>query len=429
MRIAIAGGGPVGAFLAIGLARRGHSVLVIDRDPGPPRSGDWTRVGVMQFDQPHGFRSGARLSLIHQLPDVYQALLTAGSRIGRLPQAPDESANIFCRRSVFESTLREAARRQEGVDWRTGHVDDVIIDGGIAGGLVVDGVGQLADVVVVATGKNSHLGDALRGPAEGGLCGFSSVSRSYRSRNPGDGCDLPVPSVVEGPDYLSMVMPSDSGHHSLLFTYPASNRDFRRLRDGLAFDRAAAAVPNLSPWRDPARYEPVSDPVVAGNLTNTYRHQGPARGVAPASGLFFIGDAVTTLNPAYGLYLSLAFPHAVHLMARLADPGSDFGQISAELDEWAEQHIYPWYLDHVRQDESILRRLTGGELDLAQPVTADVVCSAAAVDPTLMSLVGPYLALLAGPDILDGATPRVRRLLADGWRPIGSGPPSATVIG
>jgi hypothetical protein len=35
----------------------------------------------------------------------------------------------------------------------------------------------------------------------------------------------------------------------------------------------AAQIPNLAPWVDPARYQPITDPLPGGGLANTY-HSG-----------------------------------------------------------------------------------------------------------------------------------------------------------
>lgn len=422
MRIAIAGGGPVGTFLALGLARRGHRVTLVDRDPGPPASGTWRRAGVMQFNAPHGVLSRARRALLRELPDVYDALVSAGAQVRWLPHLPPETAIMFCRRSVLESGLRAAARSQPDLRWVSGHVDDVILDGGAAAGLAVDGGTVAADVVIVATGRNSRLGDALRGPVQGGPSGFSGVCGVYLCRDPGDACDLPVPAVAEGPGYTSMVMPSDAGHHSVLICYPAHDRRFAGLRDRDALRRAAGAIPNLAPWCDPQRFDPVLDVSVIANFPNTYRLQGPALGTPPARGLFFVGDAVATLNPENGLYLSLALPHAEHLLAALDEPQPDLGGVSASMDAWAERYIRPWYLDHVLQDEWMLRRFGGQQPDLGGRIPPDVIAAAADVDPSLLAFIGPYRALLAEPAILDHAQDRVRELLRGGWRPPSSGP-------
>ena len=56
MHVGIIGCGPTGLFLGAALARRGHRVTAVDRDPGPDPGGGWRRRGVMQFHHAHGFR-------------------------------------------------------------------------------------------------------------------------------------------------------------------------------------------------------------------------------------------------------------------------------------------------------------------------------------------------------------------------------------
>jgi 2-polyprenyl-6-methoxyphenol hydroxylase-like FAD-dependent oxidoreductase len=46
MRAVIVGAGPTGLYTAIALARRGHEIAVIDRDPGPGDDQWWDRRGV-----------------------------------------------------------------------------------------------------------------------------------------------------------------------------------------------------------------------------------------------------------------------------------------------------------------------------------------------------------------------------------------------
>jgi hypothetical protein len=95
------------------------------------------------------------------------------------------------------------------------------------------------------------------------------------------------------------------------------------------------------------------------------------------------------------------------------------------LDSWAEQHLRPWYLDHVRWDSTLLRRFDGLELDLSERIPSDVICAAAEVDESLKPYVGMYLGMATGPDILDAAEQRTRELLAEGWRPKTPGPTGA----
>jgi 2-polyprenyl-6-methoxyphenol hydroxylase-like FAD-dependent oxidoreductase len=379
----------------------------------------------MQFLHPHGWRAAVRHALQAELPDVYEALLAAGAEVRPMPGLPEPMHGMWCRRSVVERTLRTAARAEPRVEWVTGHVDRLLVDHGTARGLVVDGRPVRADVTVVATGRASRLGDELRGPVEGGSCGFSYISRMYRTRPGQPGCELAAPHYGPGPGYFTLVLPQDAGTHSLLISYPTAAAEFGALRTNAGFDRAVAAMPTLAPYADAERFAPLTDVLVGGNLTNTYRTQGPSLGRPPARGLYFLGDAVATLNPAAGRYLALALPHARQLIAALDGPEPDLAGASRALDEWAEEHIRPWFEDHVHWDRTMLHRFAGNELDLDERIPSDVICAAAAVEPSIGPLVGQYLGMLAPPAVLAPAETRVRALLAQGWRPEPVGPTAA----
>ena len=182
MRSVIVGAGPTGLYTAVALARRGHQVTAIDRDPGPDDDQQWDRKGVMQFHHPHFFRRQVAEALQAEMPEVWDGLLAAGAVPAVLPGQPSVPAGLHCRRLTFERVLREAAEAEPGVRLRTGHVDAVCAergrDTGIrAGGRLVD-----ADLVIDAGGRAGRLTRGLRGPAEGGDCGITYVSRQYQMR-------------------------------------------------------------------------------------------------------------------------------------------------------------------------------------------------------------------------------------------------------
>jgi 2-polyprenyl-6-methoxyphenol hydroxylase-like FAD-dependent oxidoreductase len=79
MRIAIIGAGPTALFLGTALARRGHHVTAVDRDPGPEPDGTWPRQGVMQFHHAHAFRPQSAQVLNAELPDAYERWVAAGA--------------------------------------------------------------------------------------------------------------------------------------------------------------------------------------------------------------------------------------------------------------------------------------------------------------------------------------------------------------
>src|SRR5690349_7096924 len=184
MRAAIVGAGPTGLFTAIALARRGHDVTVVDRDPGPTAAEAWHRRGVMQFHHPHGFRQQVVEAVRAEAPDVWDALLAAGAEPATMsvPGEPDRVVAVRCRRMVFERVLRHAAEAEPGVRLRVGHAEGVVPARGRAVGITVDGATVDADLVVDASGRSGRLGRGLRAPAERHDCGLAYVSRQYRLR-------------------------------------------------------------------------------------------------------------------------------------------------------------------------------------------------------------------------------------------------------
>jgi 2-polyprenyl-6-methoxyphenol hydroxylase-like FAD-dependent oxidoreductase len=75
-RIVVLGAGISGLFAGLVLARDGHEVTLLERDPAPVPDAperaweDWSRDGVGQFRQAHYLQPRGRAVLEQELPDV-----------------------------------------------------------------------------------------------------------------------------------------------------------------------------------------------------------------------------------------------------------------------------------------------------------------------------------------------------------------------
>ncbi len=425
MRVVIVGAGPTGLYTAVALARRGHQVTVIDRDPGPD-GGQWDRKGVMQFHHPHFFRQQVADALQAEMPEVWHGLLAAGAVPAILPGQPGVPAGLHCRRLTFERVLRAAAQAEPGVRLRTGHVDAVCGERGRVTGVRVSGRQVDADLVIDAGGRAGRLTRALRAPAEGGDCGIAYVSRQYQMR-PGAAAgpvNMPFGVMVAYPGYLAAVFIHDNRIISALIARASADRQLAALRTRAAFEAAARAVPALAAWTDPAQARPITPVLPGGRLYNSYQGQLDDAGRVALDGLIYAGDSVCTTNPAAGRGVTTSLLQVRQLIALLGEHGRDFTSCSLAFDQWCAGHIKPWFEDHVYWDADLIRRWSGQDIDLTRPLPPDLIIAAAQADPEIAKAAGPYQAMLAPPASLGAVQARARDLYAAGWRP--PAPPGPT---
>jgi 2-polyprenyl-6-methoxyphenol hydroxylase-like FAD-dependent oxidoreductase len=418
MRTLIVGSGPAGLLVGAALARRGHDVTAVDRDPGPTGAG-WVRRGVMQFEHAHGFRPQVPMTLQAEWPDALGSWLSLGAEPVEIPGPPGAHPvqSMRSRRSTFERALRLAAAKQPRLTVRTGHVDALVLDHGQVTGACVDGSFVEAELVVDASGRAGRLrssASSARGgdPDLDGDCGLAYVDRTYRLRTGADPGPLmsPIANVAELDGYQSLVFLHEAGHFSVVLVRPTDDAALKALRHETAFEAACRAIPALCEWTDPARAHPTSAVLVGGALRNVYRRQ---RGIP---GLVAVGDSVATTTPTRGRGIAMACMQVTALVA-LLDQGADPSTVAEPFGAWCDRHIEPWVADHIAIDGRTIRRWQGEDLDPDGPLTSDLIAAAAEADPRIGQHAAGYVAMTALPETLRPAEPWARAVYQAGWRP------------
>jgi 2-polyprenyl-6-methoxyphenol hydroxylase-like FAD-dependent oxidoreductase len=433
MRVSIIGAGPTGLFTAVALARRGHQVTVVDRDPGPAADGAWERRGVMQFHHPHGLRTQVVDALDAEIPEVRTALQAAGAVDTVLPAQdgrPPVAAGMQCRRSTFERVLRAATVAEPGVTMVTGHADEVLRAHGRAAGLRVDGRELPADLVLNAAGRNGRVAGDRRAPEIGADCGLSYVSRHYELRpgaEPGP-VNAPPGLIVRLDGYLAGVFLQDNRTMCALIARLSTDRPLADLRFQDAFDAAVRIIPGLAVWTAPDRTRPITPVLPGGHLRNTYRGQLDESGRVGLPGLIHVGDVVCTTNPTAGRGIATSLLQARRLVGLLGEH-TDVVDVTTAFDGWCTEFIRPWFDDHLAWDADEVRLWSGQDIDLSRPLSSGHIVAATEADPALMSTVGPYLMMDALPASLAAVEPRAHAIYAGGWRPtVPAGPTRADLV-
>ncbi len=422
MRVAIIGAGPAGLFVGAGLARRGHEVVAVERDPGPVPGGTWPRRGVMQFHHAHAFRQQVAAALEQELPEALRRWLAAGAEPAamRLPDGGEAAIGVRSRRETFERALRGAALDVPGLRVCRGHVEEVTRHRGRADGIRVDGVRLPADLVIDAAGRAGRVTRSLRSaPASGGPCGIAYVDRQYRLRPGAEPGPLvsPIAWQADLDGYQAILFLHERGIFSVLLVRPTAVPALAQLRHEAAFTAACLAIPGLADWVDPGRAEPVTPVLPGGPLFNSFRGQTGSDGRLALPGLIFVGDAVATTTPTFGRGVTTTLMQAGHLLRLLDEHGADSDTAAETFDAWCAEQIRPWVDDHVRMDDATRRRWAGQDVDLGRPLPSDLILAAAQADPGILGAVRGYLTMTELPSSLRAVEPRARALYASGWRP------------
>lgn len=441
-RVLVTGAGMGGLSAAMLLARDGHDVTVLERDPAPPpATGDeawdrWERKGINQFRMIHYFLPRFREVAEVELPEAVAALDADGvlrqnplvgmpeSVSGGLRDGDGRFEAMTGRRPMVEAALARTAEAMPNVTVCRGMavqgllVGDPLVEGvpHVVGVVTDAGQEMRADLVVDATGRRSALPALLE--AIGAVApdeeledsGFMYYGRYFRS---GDGSLPPaVGPLLQHYDSVSVLtLPADNGTWGLGLVTAGSDAPLRAAKDPDVWERVIASYPLVAHW---LQGEPLTGIQLMAKIEDRHRSfvvdgRPVATGVAP------IADSWACTNPSVGRGATIGLLHAQALRDLLRDAGLDEPVAFAlAWHETTRERVEPLYRDTLAFDRhrlgEIQAQVAGIPYETDDPSWAigQAFGAAAGSDPDLLrgflevaSLLSRAEEVMARPGLLD----------------------------
>jgi 2-polyprenyl-6-methoxyphenol hydroxylase-like FAD-dependent oxidoreductase len=375
--VAVIGAGPAGLATSLFLARRGHRVTLVEKDPDPP-PGDpeacfqsWTRRGVAQARQPHVLLTRSSMVLRAEAPDVLDAFAEAGAHFvtnAMEPVDPHKTERPFivaARRLVFEAALRRKVLAEASVRWSCAEVTGLVVRPGDevprVTGVTLDGGEMIdADLTVDASGRFSQLPRWLEAAGLGAPeetfhdCGFCYMSRWYRLMPGQVAPGGPMPVFASSTFGAQFGFLADGDTFCLGVTLSVRDPLLAAARRPPAFERILAAVPQLAAWL--MRGEPISDIFVLARIENRSRTL-LREGRPVAAGLALVGDSAMHTNPTLGRGVSMAYVQAQRLAEALEGGDPTDPDFVRALEHGRVRELGVWFDGQAQSDGARIKEI------------------------------------------------------------------------
>jgi 2-polyprenyl-6-methoxyphenol hydroxylase-like FAD-dependent oxidoreductase len=383
--VIVVGGGIAGLCGGLLLARDGHRVRLLERDPAPPPASPdetwtaWERRGVNQFRMLHYFLPRFRELIEAELPDLVTALEADGAlRSNPVMSAPEtvnggirpgdeRFATLTGRRPMVEAAIARVASTDSNLEIRRGVAVRGLLTGEprtagvphVVGVVTEDGEEPRADLVVDASGRRSPLPAWLaaigaRPPEEErDDSGFVYYGRHFRS--PDGSVPVAFGAPLQPYESVSILMlPADNGTWAIGLITSAIDTTLRATRQLEVWERVVKSYPLVAHWLDG---EPISGVDVMAKIEDRHRRYW-VDGAPVATGVVAVGDSWACTNPSVGRGASIGLLHSTCLRDLLREvPTDDALAFQLRWDEVTTSVVEPLFRDTLAFDRHRLAEI------------------------------------------------------------------------